>query len=504
MRHTLFAVLASLAFVPLAAQQPAVKDSARKSPAPPPDTTLSVTHHTITVDGKPLKYTATTGYLVMRDEKGEAKANIFFIAYTRDTTLPPVRRPITFAFNGGPGSSSVWLHIGALGPRKVLMGDDGEAPAPPYQLVDNPDTWLTFTDLVFIDPVTTGYSREAAGEDPKQFHGLEEDAQSVGDFIRLYATRFGRWDSPKFLAGESYGTTRAAALSGYLQDRYGMYLNGIVLISSVLNFQTIDFNSGNDLPYTLFLPSYTATAWYHHRLAPDLQADLEKTLDSARAFALGDYTQALLAGDALTAAQRTAIAARVARFTGLSPDFVLRADLRISEDRFTKELMRDERRTVGRLDSRYTGIDADAAGEGTDYDPSYAAIYGVYTALINDYLRGDLGYKNDLPYEILTGRVGPWNYGSARNRYAYVGETLRSAMTRNPALRVFVAAGYYDLATPFAAAEYTFNHLGLDPSLRGHLIIKHYASGHMVYVRKSVEHQLTQDIQAFALAAPAN
>lgn len=424
--------LALATAAPLAAQQPAVKDSSHKPPAPPPDTVLSVTHHSVTVDGKPLKYTATTGYLLMRDEKGVAKANIFFVAYTRDTTVPPAKRAVTFAFNGGPGSSSVWLHLGAIGPRKVLMGDDGEALPPPYQLVDNSDTWLSFTDLVFVDPVTTGYSREAAGEDPKQFHGLEEDMQSVGDFIRLYTTRFGRWDSPKFLAGESYGTTRASALSGYLQTRYGMYLNGIVLISSVLNFETIDFNLGNDLPYTLFLPTYTATAWYHHRLAPDLQADLEKTLDSSRAFALGDYTRALLAGDALPAADQDAMAKRVARFTGLSPDFVTRSNLRISEDRFTKELMRDQRRTVGRLDSRYTGIDADAAGEGNEYDPSYAAIYGVYTALINDYLRGELGYKNDLPYEILTGRVGPWNYGTARNRYAYVGEALRSAMTQIP------------------------------------------------------------------------
>ena len=495
-------VAAVLVASSLTAQQPAAgKDSTKKTPPAAVDTTLSITHHVITVDGKAFHYTATTGYLTMHDEKGEAKANIFFIAYTRDTTLAPAKRAITFAFNGGPGSSSVWLHLGAIGPRKVLMGEDGEALPPPYKLVDNPDTWLAFSDLVFIDPVTTGYSREAAGEDPKQFHGLEEDAQSVGDFIRLYATRFGRWPSPKFLAGESYGTTRAAALSGYLQDRYGMYLNGIVLISSILNFETADFGTGNDLPYSLFLPTYTATAWYHHKLAPDLQANLESTLDSVRAFALGDYTRALMAGDALTDAQRKDITHRLARFTGLSEDYVSRSNLRILDYRFTKELLRTDRRTVGRLDSRYTGIDADAVGEGTDYDPSYAAIYGTYTAMINDYLRTDLGYKNDLPYEILTGRVSPWNFGSARNRYANVGETLRAAMTQNPNLKVFVAAGYYDLATPFVAAEYTLAHLGLDPSLRGNITLKHYASGHMVYVRRSIEHQLTQDVAAFAQGA---
>lgn len=483
---------------PLAAQN--VKpDTAKKPPVPPvsADTTLSVTHHQILVGGKPLRYTATAGYLVLRDEKGQARANIFFVAYTKDTTAPAAR-PITFAFNGGPGSASVWLHLGAIGPRRVLMTDDGMALPPPYHLVDNEDTWLTFTDVVFIDPVTTGYSRAAPGENPGDFHGLEEDAAAVGDFIRLYTTRFARWGSAKFLAGESYGTTRAAALSGYLQDRYGMYLNGIVLISSVLNFETTDFNPGNELPYVLFLPSYTATAWYHRKLAPALEANLDATLDSARAFALGPYAHALLLGDSLSGAARAAIAATLARYTGLPESYVEDADLRVSEGRFTKELLRDERRTVGRLDSRYVGIDQDAAGERAEYDPSYAAIYGTYTAMVNDYIRTELDYHNDLlPYEILTGRVQPWNYGTARNRYADVATTLRAAMTENPDLHLFVAMGDFDLATPFLAAEYVVNHLGLDSTLRAHVVEQHYESGHMVYVRKPVLDRLSADVARF-------
>jgi carboxypeptidase C (cathepsin A) len=461
-----------------------------------------VTKHSMSIAGKPFSYTATSGYMAMKDEAGKLKANIFFVAYTKDGGGS--RRPITFTFNGGPGSSSVWLHLGAIGPRRVVMGDNGEPLPPPYRLVDNDFSWLAFTDLVFIDPVTTGYSRPAPGEKPEQFHGVQEDLESVGEFIRLYATKYTRWGSPKFLAGESYGTTRAAGLSGYLQDRYGMYLNGIVLISTILNFQTADFNVGNDLPYVTFLPSYTATAWYHKRLPADLQSGpLTKATAESEKFAMTEYNLALMRGSDLPAAERQAVIKKLARLTGLSEKFIDANDLRVALPRFTKELLRDERRTVGRLDGRFQGIDRDAAGERTDFDPSYAAIYGTYTAMINDYVRTELKYENDLPYEILTGRVRPWNYGVAQNRYVNVADTLRGAISQNRDLKVFVAAGYYDFATPYFAAEYTFNHLGLDPSLQKNIKLEHYESGHMVYIHKPSLEKMTKDVALFyAGAAP--
>ncbi len=460
-----------------------------------PEKPPSITHHEIKVDGKPLRYTATAGYLPMKDEEGKLKANIFFVAYTKEGGGS--RRPITFTFNGGPGSSSVWLHLGAVGPKRVLMTDEGKPLPPPYRLVDNDYTWLSWTDLVFIDPVTTGYSRPATGEKPEQFHGLEEDLQSVGEFIRLYATKYSRWASPKFLAGESYGTTRAAGLSGYLQERYGMWLNGIVLISSILNFQTTDFAVGNDLPYVTFLPSYTTTAWYHKRLPADLQSDFRKALEESEKFASNEYTLALMKGSQLSDAERKSVAGKLARLTGLSAGFIEANDLRVTLPRFTKELLRSQRRTIGRLDSRFQGIDRDAAGERSEYDPSYAAIYGPYTAMINDYTRSELKYENDIPYEILTSRVRPWNYGTSQNRYVNVAETLRGAMSQNQFLKVFVAAGYYDFATPFFAAEYTFNHLQLDPALTRNIRLEHYESGHMIYIHKPSMEKMTKDVETF-------
>jgi len=368
---------------------------------------------------------------------------------------------------------------------------------PPYKLVDNEYSLLDLTDLVFIDPVSTGYSRAVPGEAPKQFHGVQEDIESVGDFIRLYATRNKRWTSPKFLAGESYGTTRAAGLSGYLQQRYGMYLNGIILISSILNFQTAEFDTGNDLPYILYLPTYTAIAWYHKRLPADLQADLQKAVQESRNFAAHEYADALMAGDILPSGRRTEIAQKLSRLTGLSPEYVERSNLRIEISRFDKELLRDQRRTVGRLDGRFTGIDEDAAGMRPEYDPSLAAIVGPYTATFHDYVRGDLKFESDLFYEYLTGRVQPWNYEPYENRYINVAETLRRAMTQNPFLRVFVGKGYYDLATPFYAAEYTFDHLSLDDSLRGHLSGGYYEGGHMMYVNLPSLAKLKTDLAQF-------
>ncbi len=482
----LLALCALVLGSPLRADPPA--DAKPAEPAP------VVTQHTVLLGAHTVSYTATAGRMPLKDETGKVKAYVFHVAYERTGIDKPESRPVTFVFNGGPGSSSVWLHLGALGPRRVIYGDDGEAPAPPGGLTDNEASWLDFTDLVFIDPVTTGYSRAAEGEDPHQFHGLRNDAQAVGEFIRLFVTQHKRWLSPKFLAGESYGTTRAAALAPVLQNELGMYLNGIVLISPVLEFQTLEFDTGNDHPYALFLPSYTATAWYHKKLGT--KADLPNTLAQAERWASNEYLTALAKGDRLSAAEADQVASQLAKFTGLSKDFVVRSNLRISQGRFCKELLRDQSRTVGRFDGRYKGVDRDEAGSGSEYDPSYAVVLGPFTAALNSYVRGELNYESDLKYEILTGKVHPWDLG-AENRYAEVADGLRRAMTANPKLRVLVCNGYYDLATPYAASDETFSHLGLEEADRVRVHTERYNAGHMMYLRKQDRDKLHTDADCF-------
>ncbi|MFN8496031.1 MAG: hypothetical protein U0350_51040 [Caldilineaceae bacterium] len=462
-----------------------------------PKDALVVTEHTITVNGQSLHYITTTGTLVMKDDAGKAKATIFFIAYTKKASAELSKRPLTISFNGGPGSSSVWLHLGLLGPRRVLSGDVDKLQPPPYRLVDNEYTLLTETDLVFIDPVSTGYSRAVEKDKAKDFHGLEKDIESVGEFIRLYVTRYKRWHSPKFLIGESYGTTRAAGLSSYLQERHGMYLNGIMLVSSILNFQTVLFTTGNDLPYILYLPTYAATAFYHGKLAGEDQGNLRALLTEVENFALGEYTLALMQGDKLSAETRTPIVQKLARYTGLSPAYIEQTNLRVEIFRFTKELLRDQRRTIGRLDSRFKGIDRDAAGEQFQYDPSYSVIQGPYSATLNDYVRNELGFESDLPYEILTDIHETWDYSKYQNEFVNVSEKLRTAMTQNPFLKVIVANGYYDFATPYFATEYTFNHLGLDESLRKNISMTYYEAGHMMYVHEPSLAQLVKDLAGF-------
>ncbi|MCW5876526.1 MAG: hypothetical protein KIS85_06550 [Anaerolineales bacterium] len=462
------------------------KKDEKKDPAPEPEEKLVQTNHTLRLGKRELKYSATAGTMVLReedDEKGEhkPKASVFYVAYTAAGSKA-AKRPLTFSFNGGPGSSSVWLHLGVLGPRRVDMSPDAGTPRPPYRLLDNDYSILDETDLVFIDPVTTGFSRAVSGEEAKQFHGLQKDMELVAEFIRLYTTRQMRWTSPKFLIGESYGTTRAAALSNHLQERHGLYLNGVMLISSVLDFSTILFNVGNDLPYILFLPTFAATAWYHKALDAKRFPDLRKLLGEVEAFAANDYTLALMKGDALGAEARGQIATRLAEYTGLSSEYLLRSNLRINIHRFTKELLREQQRTVGRLDSRYTASDRDSAGEHYEFDPSYAAIQGPFTATLNQYLREELKFESDLPYEILTGRVHPWSYKEHQNQFVNVAEMLRKALHMNPALQVFVANGYYDLATPYFATEYTFDHLQLDPALHANIAMEYYEAGHMMYI----------------------
>ena len=462
---------------------------------------ISTTQHTARIGNESFAYTARAGTMILNGEDGEPRASFFVVSYTRDGA-DPSRRPVVFTFNGGPGSSSVWLHMGAFGPKRVAYRDDeGHAAQPPYRMVDNEGSILDVADLVFIDPVTTGFSRAIPISDAKKFHGFEADVESVGEVIRLWTTRNARWSSPKFLAGESYGTTRAAGLAGWLHDQ-GYYLNGVMLISSILNFGTARFDSGNDLAYILFLPTYTATSWYHKRLPADLQnGSLEAAVAESERFALGEYTATLMKGDRATEEERRNVVAKLARLTGLSPRYIESTNLRIDISRFDKELTRDARRTVGRLDSRFTGIDRDAAGERPEEDPSYAAIYGVYTAVMNDWVRRGLKFETDLPYEILTGKVRPWSYERQQNRYLDVSETLRAAMTQNPYMKVFVANGYYDLATPFAATDYTFARMQIDPELRGNVTTAYYAAGHMMYIDRAAHRKYREDVEKFIAAA---
>ncbi len=471
----------------------------------PVEEQLVTSRHSITIEGKQYDYTATAGTIVLReeDEEGGAKqkASIFFVAYTLDGMEESGKRPLTFSFNGGPGSSSVWLHMGLLGPWRVDLGQEGHLPPPPYQLLENEYSLLDVSDLVFIDPVSTGYSRPVKGEEAKQYHAFQKDIESIAEFIRLYTTRQQRWLSPKYLIGESYGTTRAAALSGLLQEQHGFYLNGIMLISSILDFQTAYFSPGNDLPYILFLPTYAAIAWYHKQLDDALLGSLRQLLLEVEAFAEGEYAAALFAGVHLSPDASAEIARKIARYTGLSPRYVEQANLRVQIHRFVKELLRDERRTAGRLDGRFQGIDRDAVGEAYEYDPSYANIQGPYTAGFNDYVRRRLQFESDLPYEILTRRVHPWNYEQYQNQYINVAETLRKAMSMNPYLKVFVANGYYDLATPYAATKYTFNHLDIDPALYDNVSMAYYEAGHMMYIHLPSLARLKEDLAHFMRTA---
>lgn len=470
--------------------------------APPPSTVptqpykdepLVVTNHEIKLNGKALAYKASTGMMPIKNSIGEAEAGLFFVAYTVEGIS---NRPLCIAFNGGPGAGSLWLHLGAIGPRRIRMNDDGSMPPPPFKMEDNQGTWLDKCDLVFVDPVGTGFSRATKIETARKFNGFTGDIDSVGEFIRLYLARNNRFSSPIFLAGESYGTTRAAGLSGALAAR-GIALNGVILISSILNFQTARFTKGNDLPFPLFLPTYTATAWFHKKIDPMYQKDLKSTLVEVRKFAEGEYASALMKGDRLTPAEREVIATKLSKFTGLSQSFLLRNDLRIEIQRFTKELRRNDGLTVGRLDSRLTGTDGDLGAVSPEFDPSNAAILGPYTHAMNQYAREDLQYKTDSIYFALGGGILQWDYSSAQNQFADTSNALRIAFDRNPYMKVFVASGYYDLATPFFATEYTFAHMGLAAKHHQNITMKEYEAGHMMYIHVPSLLKLKADVAAF-------
>jgi carboxypeptidase C (cathepsin A) len=477
------------------------KGATAKPPAETPkgndaqkETAPIVTHHEIHVGGRVLRYTATTGSMAIRNsETDEVEANMFFVAYTLDNAGP--NRPLMFSFNGGPGSASIWLHIGAIGPRRVKMLPDGSMPPPPFELIDNQQTWLDQTDLVFIDPVGTGFSRASKKDFEKKFYGLRGDISSVGEFIRLYLTRYQRWTSPLFLVGESYGTTRAAGLSGYLIDK-GIALSGVVLVSSILNFQTTEFSRGNDLPYELYLPSYTSTAWFHKKLPPDLQQkDLQSVLREAEEFASGPYAAALGKGDNLSPQDRQSTIEQLARFTGLDRSVIEENDLRIKQWIFCGELLRHQRLIVGRLDSRFTGP-LSTGPEGNFYDPTMAVIRPPFTATFNNYVRADLGYKTDVEYNVLEG-LPHWDWGSAGEGFPDTSESLRQAFVKNPYMKLFVASGYYDLATPYFATQYTLSHMNLEPGQHQKITRGYYEAGHMMYLRSDSLDHLKQDVSGF-------
>jgi carboxypeptidase C (cathepsin A) len=438
------------------------------------------TTNTVTIAGQRVTYVAETGMLPILKPDGTTSASVFYVAYTRQGETNKSARPVTFCFNGGPGSSSVWLHLGALGPRRVKMNEDGTLPRPPFGLVDNEYSILDNSDLVFIDPVATGFSRAAKDEKPADFFGDSGDLDSVGEFIRLWTTRHERWLSPKFLCGESYGVFRAAGLADHLSSRYGMYLNGLILVSGVLDFATIYDSPGNDVPYPLYLPAYTAAAQFHKKLPDDLQNDLTKALAESREFAKGEYASALQKGDSLSADEHKKIADELVRLTGLKSQVIEDNNLRIDEGVFRKQLLHDEGLILGAYDSRITGRDDDPASLYPDFDPSDAAVLGPFSAAVNFYVRGELKFEDDLPYEMIA-NVQPWNYG-AKNNYASAGGKLASVMNQNPYMKILVFGGRCDLVCPIDTVHYALDHMQIDANYRTNITYAEFDAGHMMYI----------------------
>lgn len=501
-------LIAAAAFLaaPLTAQRPnrgerpqhVESDSgAAKETPPTPGEDSSVTEHSISIGGKPIPYRALAGTMLIKNDSGQGIGSMYFTAYTRTDTRDVSHRPITFIYNGGPGSSTIWLQMGAFGPRKVVTSDASPTPPAPYQLVDNANSLLDVTDMVFIDPIGTGFSKVIGKGTGKDFWGVDEDAASIEQFISSYVSRYGRWNSPKYLLGESYGTTRSAVLVNRLQDRDGMDFNGVVLISSVLDFETLNFATGHDISYELYLPSYAATAVYHKVIpAP---ADLPTFLQQVRDYANGPYAAALDKGLSLGDAEKAAVAKQLSAYTGLSEDYLMKANLRVSLGQFMEELQRSKGVIVGRLDSRFTGPTFDLLSEEAEYDPQSNAITGAYTAVWNSYVRDELKYGKDKPYAAM-GNVRGWNWNRGRGGWTsatYVGGDLARALVSNPNLRVQVENGYYDLATPFFATEYTMDHLPMQASARSRIDLKYYDAGHMMYVYEPALTKLKANVAAF-------
>lgn len=457
------------------------------------------------IAGAEVKYATLTGQLPIFKEDGSPRASVFYIYYAavdkegkRLAATNPGGRPIMYCFNGGPGSAAVWLHFGGLGPKRVDLPPDGLTPATLAKIVDNPNSILDGTDLVFIDPVGTGISRAAKGEKPEQFFGVDEDINAIGEFIRLFTTREQRWESPKYLCGESYGVFRASGLVNYLQETHGMYFQGLVLLSGLVSFQTLRADFANDLPYILTLTTFTATAHYHKKLPPDLQGDYEKAVRESRAFANGDYAVALLKGRSIAPEERKRIAVQLARFTGLSAELIEDADLRIGPSLFRERLLRAEGKILGRYDARVTSEDTDRLGAEPEFDPSFSNVVGPFSAATNAYIRGTLGFESDLPYRVLTGLS--WNYTSFAGRYASTAGRLAESMKSNPQLRLLVLVGKRDLAVPPDTMRYSLDHLDIPASLRKNVTWSEFDSGHMMYLLRSDAEKLRADLTGFVKA----
>jgi len=520
---SLLIVLAVAAGLSVLHAEPEASHSPSASPgkgAESEPTRISVTEHSITVNGQVLKYKATAGYITLSDEKedakpedggkegapplvppvpavGKPKAKIFFIAYTKEGT-DPAARPVTFAFNGGPGAASVWLHLGQLGPRRVKLDELAPNAGPPFSLVDNELTWLTDTDLVFIDPVSTGYSRTIAGTSPNEFHGVQEDIKSVGDFIRLYTTQNNRWLSPKLIVGESYGGTRAAGLVRYLQDDLNLYVDGVIIVSGVMNWESTAFAPANDIAFCLGIPSMASTAWYYKKDAPEYQQkEVRDVRKEAEQFAMNDYMLAISKGGALPEADKQQIAGHLAKLTGVPLDYILQHDLRVSTPAFRQELLKGDGRAPGRFDSRYSGIVYDPDDD--IGDPSFVAVRGAFAATINSYLRSELKFDSDLQYNVLTD-VGPWKFDN-ENGYLDVAVDMGRAMSENPRLKVWILTGCYDLAVAYYSTQYTIDHMRLRPEIRQNLTFSEYESGHMIYTDQSAAKIMRDDFGRFLRSA---
>jgi carboxypeptidase C (cathepsin A) len=476
----IIALFFSLSFMAFAAPEPEKPAEPAEKDAPAPKVIEPVTRDSsISIDGKKVAYKVTTGKLQLKHDDGKARASIFHVSYVRTDVKDPSTRPVMFAFNGGPGSSAVWLHIGVLGPKIIkLPGDGTQPPVPPIRVVENPLSILDVCDLVFVDPVSTGYSRAEKDSKPGDFHGLDEDIESVGDFIRRWITEQDRWASPKFLLGESYGGIRVAGLSSHLQTRYGMSLNGVVLLSSLLDFSTLQPAQGNDLAYLVFLPAFTGTAHYHKKIQGDRNALVEECTN----FAFGEYAAGLLKGASLDDQTRASLAEKLAKLTGIDSQTWLNHDLRIDPTFFRAELLRKEGKVIGRFDARVAWDATDKTGPNPQYDPSYSLAYGAFSTAMLDYLGRELGYKEDQPYEILTGKVQPWRWNTS-NEVVNLSDRLAVAMRDNPSLKVLTMGGYTDLATPPEGVAYSIRHLlDLPKSARANIQSTSFEGGHMFYL----------------------
>jgi len=490
----------------------AVRSAAQTPPAsadakPAADATAakeesSSTDHSIKMGGQTINYKATVGSIQIKNDAGDPTALVFYTAYTKSDAKDMSQRPVSFLYNGGPGSASIWLHMGAFGPRKVVTVDGDYTPPAPYQLADNANTLLDRTDMVFIDPVGTGYSHAVGKAQNKDFWGIDTDVSSLAQFIHTYVTRNDRWNSPKFLIGESYGTFRSAALGNYLQARDSMALNGIVLLSNVLDLGNISFLPGQDICYVLYLPTYAATAWYH-KTVNDRPADVNTFIAEAEKFAMGEYADALLKGDGLTPAQKSDIAKKLSHFTGLSEDYLLKADLRVVEPQFVAELQRSRGLTTGRLDARFSGPSIDPLSEFGFSDPQSDAVSPAFVATFNNYVRNDLKFVQERVYDPLNIQAnGAWDWKRPGGGFGFPGSPnvipdLVQAMVSNPHLHVQIESGIYDLATPFFGSEFTVNHLALPDKLQGNITLKNYEAGHMMYLHDADLAKLKGNIAAF-------